>query len=275
MEFTLLRARALAMAERAWHGSSRPAPRAAARLVDAGRTASDTPRAAPNAPSRADRSRVHGEAPSVAVEIPRADPQAPVAATPAHASAAMATVAIARAEFLGVTEKNLDEEDVEESAASRAPPTNTRVSAPRSGEASILASATCARRCDRWTGRGGGRCPGPPDFLESVSGVPGKLPRPVRYLECSSARPHGQAPSSVSTSRLTLKSPIDGRKKRCEPLAVQRRVPHSSARPRLRPQHVPSDGKGRRGARCCRHGSVDGAGIWIGASPAEYGSAGG
>ena len=37
---------ASAMAERAWHGSSRPAPRAAARLVDVCRTASDTARAA-------------------------------------------------------------------------------------------------------------------------------------------------------------------------------------------------------------------------------------
>ena len=106
----------------------------------------DTPRAAPNAPSRADRSRVHGEAPSVAVEIPRADPQAPVAATPAHASAAVATAAIARAEFLGVTEKNLDEEDVEVPAASHASPTRTRVSVPRSGDASILAAATLERR---------------------------------------------------------------------------------------------------------------------------------
>jgi hypothetical protein len=123
--------------------------------VDAGTDAeADTPRVAPNVRSQPDRSHVDNDAPSVAAEDPRADPQTPVAATPAHASAAVATAAIARAEILGVTEKNLDEEDVEASAASHASPTRTRVSAPRSGDASILAAAMRERRCARWCGRG-------------------------------------------------------------------------------------------------------------------------
>ena len=135
-------------------GSPASAPREAGSRVDAGIDAeADTPRVAPNVLSQPDRSHVAGDAPSVAAEDPRADPQTPVAATPAHASAAVATAAIARAEFLGVTEKNLDEEDVEASAASHASPTMTRVSAPRSGEASILAAAMRERRRARWCGR--------------------------------------------------------------------------------------------------------------------------
>ena len=118
----------------------------AAPSPDGGIAEADTPLAAPSALSQRDRSHVGRDAPSVAAENPNADPQMPVAATPAHASAAVATAAIARAEFLGVTEKNLDEEDVEVPAASHASPTRTRVSVPRSGDASILAAARLERR---------------------------------------------------------------------------------------------------------------------------------
>ena len=81
----------------------------------------------------------------------------------------------------------------------------------------------------------------------------------------------GKRRSAVST--LNLKPPI----KYHDPLGNSHRRAghgHSSARPGLCPQDVPSHCEGRRGARCCGHGGLHGARRRFGARPAECRPAG-